>query len=293
MAIVNIKKGWTGVEASGSGRGKSLVLTTTEVYTVLESDLTHGPLFDFPLTDGTVTIPARGTDHPVKSAYKSLQPSVSLKAPGYFEVKVQYQTVNPSDPDDSDEDPLAAPAVIGWGDSVRQVEYDVDLDGTPVANVLGQLFEPRLTREVCDPVLTIERNEAAFDPDVKLVYQDTVCSEVFWGAAVGRARLARITAQSVEAETPYDKVRYEVVFRMKTPTGVAAAKAWWRSVANTGTRYKPNAAFPALGTEPTPNGEVWLLKANGEHETNPASVVWLYFREFADASWASLGINNP
>jgi len=276
MAIVSIKEGYTGVEAGGSVSREGVKRTATRVYTVV-TDATSRGLWTFPITDGTLIIPAAGTAHPDDGDLYSGVPIVVAKGPAYFEVRVPYETEY--------EDPLAAAAELSWDDAERQVQYDTDLDGTPVANTLGEPFDPPRTKPVSDPVLIIERNQAAFDPDDKLLFQDTVCAEVFYGAAIGRAKMGKIKARSVAAETPYWRVRYEITFRMKTPTGVPDAKAWWTQLLNQGVKYLDGDGNLQL----SPNGELLLLAADGT-KTTAAAPHWLYFRDYPDQSWAALGL---
>lgn len=273
MAVVDVKWGWTGVEAGGTGDAYYRVRVGTVLCDAADS-------FD----TVTAALPAAGDSHPDNANFKAEAPTVRMKAPNFFEVSIRYvssgRAVFPQD-----EDPLAEPADISWDDAERTVAYDTDLDGTPIANTLGEPFDPPPTREISDPVLIIERSQAAFDPDDKLTYQDTICSETFYGAAIGRSKMGKIKARLVHAETDYWRARYEIQFRMRTPTGVVAAKAWWKQLLNQGVKYKDAGGNIQL----SPNGEIVLLAADGK-KTTPASPHWLYFREYPDQSWAALGL---
>ncbi|HUT58858.1 MAG TPA: hypothetical protein VNA25_13510 [Phycisphaerae bacterium] len=286
MAVINIKKGFTGVEAGGDDRSG----TTTECFTVL-TDPGDSQLFSWPISDGVLTIPAPGTSHLTKDWYLSQIPHVAKKGPGYFEVRVPYKTPDPFDEKRPGEyeDPLSMPAEISWGDERHVVAYDKDLQDPPkpVVNAMGQPFDPRLTREICDPVLTIDRNQAAFDPDDKLAYQDTTNLDEFWGAPLGVARLTRMQARSVDAVTPYYRAHFEIVFRVNVPPGTPEGKAWWRCILNQGTIYKDDAGV----TQKTADGQLCLLAADGK-QTTPEAPHWLYFREYKDKSWFDLGLED-
>lgn len=289
MSITSILEGYTGVDAGGNGTGQNLIRTATRVFTAVSSDPTDKGLWTFPVTDGTIIIPVRGTPHPDNGYYVSGEPVVTTKGPGYFEVKVPYQTPDQRDPTRHEVNPLSLPAQLSWSDAEREVAYDEDLQdldgfGELVVNSMNEPFNPPLTRHISDPVLTIVRNQAAFSAADKLLYQDTICEEVFWGAAVGRARLARISARNVLAETPYWSVTYEIHFRMKTPSGTTAAHAWWHQVLDQGVKYKDAGGK----THYMPAGELCLLKADGTR-TTPDSPHWLYFQEYFNESWAALG----
>jgi hypothetical protein len=99
--------------------------------------------------------------------------------------------------------------------------------------------------------------------------------------------MGKIKARSVYDDTPYWRVRYEITFKMKTPTGVLDAKAWWRQILDQGVKYKDAEGNVQL----SPNGELVLLNADGT-KADPASPHWLEFRDWPDATWADLGLNN-
>jgi hypothetical protein len=287
MAVVSVKEGYTGVEAGGSLSKQGMKRTATRVFTVVTNDPSDSAVLSFPISAGGVTVPGAGAMHPDYALLFSGVAAVSKKGPCYFEIKVPYET---PDPNKKTDDPLTAPADISWDDAERTVAYDKDMDGHAVVNTNNEPFDPPLQREVSDPVLVIERNQASFDPDDKLLYQDTVSSGSFWGAAAGRPKMGKIKAHLVNGETPYWRVRYEITFRMKTPSGVLAAKAWWRCILNQGVKYRLQSTDPASKAVPTPNGELCLLKQDGTKETDPANAYWLYFREFPDQSWSALGL---
>lgn len=290
MNVVSITESWSGITWSGDSSQR----ITTRSFLV-ETDTAGRGLLTFPLSSGGVTIPAQGTQHPDDGEFFSGVPAITAKGPTLFEVRIGYVAAGSSGSSGSLQaneylDPLSQPADISWEDEDRMVEYDTDLDNKPVVSSLGQPFDPPLQRPISDPVLVIERNEAAFDPDTKLTYQDTVCEEVFWGAAAGRARMGKIRARKVLAKTPYWRVGYRVAFRMNTPAGVDDADAWKRQVLDRGTRYLGVIDGEDIVCD-TPNGEIELLDADG-YQTTADEPHWLYFREFKDASWTALGIDS-
>ncbi len=283
MAVIDIKEGYTGVVASGDDS----VRRCTRVFTVTTDDPTDRGLFTWPLTDGVVTIDAPGTDHPDDGDYYSGVPAVTKKGPGFFAVKVPYQTPNPfgGGAQTPYDDPLSMPAEISWEDAERTEKYDMDLTGAAVANTLGESFDPPPTRQVSDPVLVIERNEAAFDPSIKLLYQDTVATTVFYGAAIGRAKLSKIKARSINASTPYWRTYYAIHFRFNIPDDVPDAFAWWRYMLNQGLTYMDAAG----NQQDTSNGQLVALNADGTI-ADKAFPYWLSFQEYENQNWSGLGL---
>ncbi len=283
MSVVSLKEGFTGVTAGGSGSMR----TATRVFTAVTDDPADHGLWTYPLTVGAVTIPEYGTPHPDKSTYYSRVPQVTKKSATFFEIKVPYET--PSDSEDETEDPLSKPAEYTWDDAERTVPYDRDLDNNPVINTMDERFDPPLTREISDPVLIIERNEADFDPDVKLDYQDTVSVVPFFGAAAYRAKLGKVKARSVTLTggTVYWVIRYEIHFRMKTPSDTPEDKYWFRCVLNQGMTYVDKGS----GIDRiSPTGEPVNIDLDGYRVSN-VNAVWLYFREYFDTNWpTALGL---
>ena len=285
MSVTSIREGYTSVEAGGTAE----LRTATRVFTVTTSSPADRGLFTWPISAGGVTIPAPGTEHPDDEAYSSGLPAVAKRGPAYFDVRVPYEAAA---------DPLGEPADISWSSSERQVAYDMDLQDPPVAvvNSMGEPFDPPLTRVVGDPVLTIERNQAAYEPEDQLTYGDSVSSEPFWGAHAGRARLLTMQARTVNpgyGRSLYWRVRYEIAFRMRTPPDLPPAKSWWRAVLNQGYRFKRLVGGEAK--EMQPDGILHVLRVSDsvEDRTLPEAEqgdVWLYFQECAEENWAALGL---
>jgi hypothetical protein len=284
MAVVSIAESWSGVTWSGD----TSQAQTVRVFTV-ETDTPGRGYLDFPMTSNGVTIPAFGTPHPDNEAFLSGVPTITTKGPTFFEVRVPYVAVGiAAGENNPNQNPLDEPADYSWSSEVRQVPYDRDLTGALTVNVMGEAPDPPLTREIKDPVLVIERNEAAFDPDDKLAYQDTVSDGSFWGAPAGRARLTDLDGRSVNASVPYWRKAYRIVFRMRTPDGVDDADAWKRFILHQGTKYIDGNGAVQLA----PNGQLVLLAADGTRTTkdNPT---WLGpFVEYPPANWSGLGIDG-
>lgn len=296
MSILDIREGWTGCEAGGSGRGSSARRSATRVFTFTTTTGTDRAIFTWPATRNGVTIPAPGTPHPDDAALLSEVPQVTKTSPSFYTVHVPYTTPDPNSPGDSDryEDPLAAPADISWDDVEENLPYDVDLDWVNVANTMREPFDPPLTRRVADPLLIIERNQASFDPDTKLDYDNTVNTDAFWGAAAGRAKMDRIKARTVYAETAYWKVRYAIAFRMEVPLNTPEGKAWWRCVRNDSSIYLDDNQVQ----QRVPDGKTETLITEGGSKNKLAKKypsdphIWLYFKERRELSWAGLGLEG-
>lgn len=285
MNVVSITESWSGIVWSGDPNQR----TTTRSFLV-ETDTPGRGVFNFPISSGGVTVPKEGTAHPDAAEFISGVPTITPKGPTLFEIRIGYVAMGISGGDEAANpyaDPLSQPADISWEDEERMVPYDVDLAKNATITMAGEPIDPPLARPVSDPVLVIERNEAAFTPQTKLNYQDTVCNHVFWGAEAGRARMGRIPARKVYAKTPYWRVGYRVTFRMRGPGD--AASAWKRVLLHQGHLY-----LDANGVQRRfADGAVKLLAEDGKPLALGQAAKTQTFVEFAEASWTALGLGNP
>lgn len=295
MSVINITEGWSEVEAGGDDR----VLTATRVFTVLVNTPADRGVFTWPITSGTITIPAPGTAHPDDAERLSGVPQVRKTSPAIFQVRVPYKTIDPvtgSLPTSHYLDPLSVPADVSWGGTRRQVAYDRDMDGHAVANVLGEPFDPPPQKDIYDIVLVIERNEATWSTVDQIVYIDSTNFYAALGFDAGAGRIVEIAAKAVYAATTYARVRYEIHFRVHLPPGdiivgvpgtsvaISSAHAWYRMFLNQGVWYMEGGEM-----YPSPNGEIVLLAIDGI-KVAPANATWLGFREYASADWAALAL---
>jgi hypothetical protein len=289
MAVTSIKQGYSGVENGGDNRTRWY----TRVFTVTTDSATQNlSTLDCPLSSGDVTIPLVGTPYASDPYALSEVPNFKQEGPMFWRVSVRWATPDPSGGGSGSHttyaDPLDQPAQIAWTSFEDEIPYHQDLDGYPLVNKAGQPYSDPLIRKVKNPLLTIERNEAAFDPADKLLYEDTVCAESYLGADAGRARMLALDGRSIAATTPYWRKTYQIAFRMKTPTGLPAAWAWFKVILNWGYGYRKVAGDPASYIDTTP--ERTLLALDGTRITDPNAATYLGLREYFSQSWTALGL---
>lgn len=286
MNVVSITESWSGITWAGDYNQR----TTTRSFLV-ETDTPGRGVFSFPISSGGVTIPNQGTRHPDDANFYSGVPFIDVKGPTLFEIRIGYVATGIAGGAEAENpyaDPLSQPADISWTAEVRSVEYDVDLDGNAAITSAGEPIDPRLTREIKDPVLVIERNEAAFNPGDILAFVDTVSSAPFWGAEAGRARLTDLAGRKVNAKMTYWRKTYRIAFRMRTPYGMDAANAWKRTILHQGHLY-----LDANGVQRRfADGAIKLLAEDGKPLALGTKPLTQSFREFPAVSWAVLGINS-
>jgi len=291
MAIISVKEGFSGVEAGGSDKA----LTATRTFSVVTDAVSDVPLDVFGAEDPVtgLSIPLVGDPHPTQYLLKAARPHIATVCPTFFNVKVNYST-RPNVSSTQEDDPLDEPAVYSWSDAASTEPVDEDADGNALVNAAGEPFDPPLTKDFEDPVLTITRNQASFDPDVKLDYGNSVCAEVFWGAAIGRARMTSIKGDEQAGSPAYWTCVYVIQFRFLTATDTPASKAWYWRVLNHGFRYigSGSKTYAFLDTNGQPLSQPSLLAADGSPLAASADPVWLYFRKYPSKEWAVLGLNN-
>jgi hypothetical protein len=184
-------------------------------------------------------IPRVSNYHPVYALAAATNVDASqpdADAPWFWSVVVTYSTRS-VDPDrqnkDKDQSPLFEPPVIRWGKTVATVPFIVAADdsfvlivrdgevvgktsfadiGTPspVQNSAGEQHDPAYEVEVRRQVLTIDRNEASFDPDRADRYMDTTNSRTFFGRDPGTMRCTDFTGErDFKKGVAFAKVHYE------------------------------------------------------------------------------------
>jgi len=166
--------------------------------------------------------------------------------PYYYDVLVEFDSKVEQFP----LDPLARPTLIYYGFSrYGQVVWQ-DVFFAPIMNSAGEYYDPPPEVDRSRLQIKMVRNEAVFDPNVALAYQDAVNSDVWFGIAPGLVRV-NITGDPQQENGEYFyQVTYEFELRWD---------GWQLSILDQG-RY----AIPVSGGQP-----VRILDADGAEVTDP------------------------
>lgn len=147
-------------------------------------------------------------------------------------VECSFDTkVTVSEDSGDQQDPTDLTPEWSWSfETIDKVLEKDPISSKPIINTAGEkLF---LVSPIAIPILTIERYETFFDPDVILAYVNHTNSSTFWGAAEGQALMAGIddNPEDVDGVT-YRKVKYVIKFNI-TEYG------WAELVLNQGSKHR-------------------------------------------------------
>ena len=133
--------------------------------------------------------------------------------PFLWEVVATYSN-RTDEPGLGDPYPLDRPAEIEWDFEPKARVLTYDLNGKAVVNSAGEKFDPPV--EVNDDVLVlcIDRNEAAYNPNLAQQYKNAVNSDSFYGAAPGYVQCKPFKGKRhYENNIFYYSVGYRIHFR--------------------------------------------------------------------------------
>jgi hypothetical protein len=212
MATVSVKE-ITGAKGSGEFE------TGKREYTRLYKVITDSNL-DSALQVGTSTgIPRLGDIYQANGSFDATALARKVDAqqdnenPKLWIVTVDYGPFT-AQPFQQDQNPLLRPSVVTFGFNKTQRIVRRYADFRPIVNSAGDEYDPPLTVDASNPVLTVTRNEPSFNPAIAVAYQDAVNSDPFFGASPGQAKVAGISAVSqTENNYFFFQVTYEIEFR--------------------------------------------------------------------------------
>ena len=174
-------------------------------------------------------VPARGDAHPDVSSALCQEVACEQEDGGDFEwvfiVTATYATLTPggTPTEDSDQDPTSVPIVIEWGEELitGPMEFGYGFydgedrqDKFPVVNSAWDKFDPPPLRDVTYRVLTVTKNQSAFNVSAIDAYKNHVNDRPFYGFDEELVLFTSATAQSQYTGTTfYWQVRYQFKIR--------------------------------------------------------------------------------
>lgn len=229
MAVVSVTEDFKGRTSSSDERGK----TAVRVFQVVCDAFTDGTEVAINANDGTLAVPAVGSEHPddTRKRLRSKSCDPVQDEPCVFRVVCNYDThtkfvgigltggIDPA----QYENPLLLPPLVEVGYDVDQIAFEKDFADPPVSilNSAGQAFDPPPTRSEYCVRLTVQRNRLTFDLDMAAEYGDSVNSTDWhltgdYSILARRAKCIGISArQAYTNSTGYWVVTYEFSLRLR------------------------------------------------------------------------------
>ena len=214
-------------------------------------------------------IPQRGDPHPSDSKIKVGDVSIVKEqgATKNFVATVLWKT-----PDGKETEPFDTGSISGQGTGNLDFEWstvtvtepvDRDVNGKPIMNTAGEFFDPPLTKDFHDSVLSIARDQTTWNQNLVTLYLDTVNRGDAYGFKHGEGRLVSMNARQQDDGTW--RAQYQIQFR----TG-----GWAKRILNAGFRelFNNGQADPPgllqlrniLDSRGDPVARPWPLKENGQ-----------------------------
>lgn len=187
------------------------------------------------------------------------------------------------------DNPLDAPAEIGWSFASTTVVVEKDRNGNAIVNSAKQPINPPLTRERYALVLNYSANRPTYDPIQALDFMDTVNDSSFYGASAGQCRLTKWNAVrkvgNIDGTVDYYWVHdIEIHF---LPNG------WAEELQDRGPLELVSGKLkepPAGETSGLVSAEPRLLDGNGRFLDPGETPVYLSFDVLRERNFALLGI---
>lgn len=229
----------------------------------------------------------------------------------------------------SEPDPIDAATVYSVRAATTREPTDVDADGLPIVNSLGDAFTGTVQTTIQSVIVTATRNEVGFDPAFVETYVNRVNSDDFpWAGKIigpGKALCTAITTPAgYTLEDGFARVQYEFELRALFPTGQSAfkhrimdqgrrayanisAEGAERPVEILDAEFKPVATDVKLNGKgtvldkseyrfegyDTNNGGEWLDGPeldNAEVVTSTTGVKFLLFKQYQEVPFAGLNL---
>lgn len=183
-------------------------------------------------------IPVRGDaydeSHPLllANSVRSRPMGFSRRA---FTVEVGYTSVPYN--------PISADPKETWDTVQVEEPIDQDVDGNPITNKADESFDPPITREFADLVMTRSKNLPAFNTAFWYPFIDTLNNASYRGFGIGTARCVSVSAQSQTLGTFFFwRVTFQVAFRTRRRRlvvgGTVAEHGWNRVLLHQGFRER-------------------------------------------------------
>jgi len=160
------------------------------------------------------------------------------------------------------------------------VNMQTVIHSTGIVTSAGEPYDPPPEIEDSRPVLTVSRNEANFNVQLAVEYQDAINTDFFLGVFPGQAKISSITARRRQTNNlRYWRVTYRIVFRRDFWTLQLLDRGTFHLVGGIITHFQED-GMKRLG----------LLDGNGVKLGAGADAVFNVFRVYRERPFAALNL---
>lgn len=160
----------------------------------------------------------------------------------------------------------------------------------------GEIFVPPPEMDASRLILTITRNEdiSSPHPALALAYQDSLNSDIFWGAAPGQCKVMSITAQRQTKQLPdgsvvvYLRCTYQFQFRPFWDIQLLDKGNFYFAATSMADPTPARYAFQSREGQPIEG----LLDGNGQKLADGGNPVFLSIRPYRSLPFAALNLPN-
>lgn len=292
MAIVNVKKGWSGQRSSAHTDGSTGGRDADDVYTILVDD---------PTNDTTLTVEASplvvqiGDQHPGDPFRRCTNVHTERVSPTLFKLTPRYGMVglDVNGVPAPGLSPLDVRPLIRWTANTTDGPIDESVTGTIIGTVNGEPFDPPVTEELSDLVLVYTRNMAVYDSVFFAGFSNRVNSAPFLNWPAGTVLCKAVVAENVlEKGFEYWRVTGEFHFR-EQGKATTAEKTWYKRIAHEGFMVRASAGAEPKWAEDGEGNKVPVpvrLNADGTKKSDQSTANWLEFKTRYTADLNSMNL---
>jgi hypothetical protein len=166
--------------------------------------------------------------------------------------------------------PLSVPPSVRWSSERVELACTRDRHGKIISNVIGDPFDPPLTRPQAIPVVTITRTLARFDPQWVFDYQDHINQYEWMGCPQGTVLCKELTGdRTFHADWGY-MWEQTLVFAFRpilmAEDGTIIQNGWADVVLNTGLREKVGGVVKKIMVDNAPVSAPVALTSKGRYD---------------------------
>lgn len=292
MSLIDLRPMWSTEEAGSQTDGRNSSRSSTRSWTATSNDQINDTAESILLESGL----REGQSLP-GDAFRRIRSLRCLRlSPVLYRIDASFTAEGKQ----SGDNPLSQFPVIEFDFAVSDEAIDTDINGQPIQTDCKERFDPPLTAEISDLVITVTRNQQTFDPLLAATYHGAVNSDSFQGFQPGVCRITGIRASSVEFEGFVYFTASTTVQVRRVPANVSPSRAWWKRVVHQGYRVKNgltglieharerdednNAISDTRVSTPV------MLKPGGEQELDETKTHWKEFQVYPSLPFSGLGI---